>query len=188
MLLLVDNYDSFTYNLVQYFQILQVDVRVIRNDARIDFLENADTKFLVVSPGPGSPLQAGISIDLIAKYAPSIPILGICLGHQCIAKLYGAKVIRATQPLHGKTSAIFHDGKGVFADVPQGFSATRYHSLIVDRDSLPAELVVSAETKNGEIMGLRHVNLPIEGVQFHPESVKTEHGLSMLNNFITHRR
>ncbi len=187
MLLLIDNYDSFTYNLVQYFQILKADVRVIRNDAAQGDLLELSPQHLVVSPGPGNPSQAGISKAMIAKFSHQIPILGVCLGHQALAEVYGGIVVRANYPMHGKTSPIYHDGEGVFAGLSQGFLATRYHSLIVDRKSLPSCLKISAETSDGEIMGIRHREYPLEGVQFHPESILTEAGMTILQNFLTQR-
>jgi len=181
MVLLVDNYDSFTYNVVQYFNILGASVHVIRNDAKHIPL---NPHYLVISPGPSTPANAGISLSLIAKYQGQIPILGICLGHQCIGELFGGQVIRAAKPVHGKTSLIYHDGKGVFKNLKEPFVVARYHSLIVDRKTLPVCLEISAETAEGEIMGLRHRDLPIEGVQFHPESIATENGLLLLQNFL----
>lgn len=184
MLLLIDNHDSFTYNLVQAFQMLNIQVQVVRNQAlSVPECEGLNPSLLVISPGPGNPSQSGISIPLMQHYTGRIPILGVCLGHQCLAELYGGKVIRAKRPMHGKTSPIYHDDKGVFKDLPQGFKATRYHSLIVERATLPSCLEITAETEEGEIMGLRHKNDSLEGVQFHPESVLTEHGLTLLKNF-----
>jgi anthranilate synthase/aminodeoxychorismate synthase-like glutamine amidotransferase len=186
MLLLIDNFDSFTFNLVQYFQVLGLEVRLLRNNALpVKDLLELKPSYLVISPGPGHPGQAGISKELIAELSHQIPILGVCLGHQCIGELYGGNVIRARQPIHGKTSRIFHDGKGIFREMPQGFSATRYHSLIVERKTLPSCLEISAETDEGEIMGLRHRDFQsMEGVQFHPESILTESGIKILSNFI----
>ena len=185
VLLMIDNYDSFTYNLVQYFGELGEDVRVFRNDEidldRIDALRPAR---ICLSPGPCSPNEAGITLGVIERFKGAIPILGVCLGHQAIGQAFGGKVIRARQVMHGKTAPIEHDRKGVFADLPVPFVATRYHSLAVERDTLPAELEVSAWSADGEIMGLRHRTLPIEGVQFHPESIATEHGHQMLKNFL----
>jgi len=185
MLLMIDNYDSFTYNLVQYFGELEQDVRVYRND-RITIDEIADLRpdRLVISPGPCTPKEAGISIDLIQQFAGKIPILGVCLGHQAIGEAFGGEVVRAERLMHGKTSMIHHDGKTIFKTLPDPFEATRYHSLIVKRDTLPGVLKVSAETDQGEIMGLRHVNFPIEGVQFHPESILTKAGMDLLRNFL----
>jgi len=184
MLLLIDNHDSFTYNLVQAFQMLNIQVQVVRNQAlSVKECEGFNPSLLVISPGPGNPSQSGLSIPLMQHYAGRIPILGVCLGHQCLAELYGGKVIRAKQPMHGKTSPIYHMNSGVFTNLPQGFNATRYHSLIVERETLPCCLEITAETAGGEIMGLRHKKHSLEGVQFHPESVLTEHGLTLLKNF-----
>lgn len=185
MLLIIDNYDSFTYNLAQYFSDLGVDVSVTRNDAiSAGDIEKIAPSALVISPGPGEPGGAGISKDVIINYAGRIPILGVCLGHQAIGSVYGGAVIRAKTVMHGKTSLIHHDGKGVFKDVPNPFSAIRYHSLVVDRETLPRCLGISAWTADGEIMGLRHRNYSVEGVQFHPESILTEHGRQILRNFL----
>jgi anthranilate synthase/aminodeoxychorismate synthase-like glutamine amidotransferase len=186
MLLLIDNFDSFTYNLVQCFQTLGVDVKVIRNNSMNtqDCLDLRPTH-LVISPGPGHPGQSGISKELIQCFAGQLPILGVCLGHQCIGEIYGGKVVRAKQPMHGKLSAVKHDEKGLFAGIPQNFTATRYHSLIIERATLPACLHISAETEDGEIMGLRHHEIKgIEGVQFHPESIMTQEGKKILSNFL----
>lgn len=186
MLLLIDNFDSFTYNLVQYFQILNREVHVIRNN-QLSLAEYSalHPDYLVVSPGPSHPGEAGISKEAIAYFAGKIPILGVCLGHQCLGELYGGKIIRAAAPIHGKTSKIFHDGKGIFEGLPQGFLATRYHSLVVERKSLPLCLEISAETAEGEIMGLRHRFFPhLDGVQFHPESIRTQFGMELLSQFI----
>ncbi len=190
MLLVIDNYDSFTYNLVQYLAELGQQVRVVRNDeiATADIATLAPTH-IVVSPGPCTPNQAGISLDVIKTYAGRIPILGVCLGHQSIGQAFGGKVIRARQVMHGKTSMISHDGKGVFADLVNPFEATRYHSLVVERSSLPECLEITATTSDGagdtEIMGLRHKMLGVEGVQFHPESFLTTVGKQLLRNFLT---
>jgi anthranilate synthase component 2 len=182
---MIDNYDSFTYNLVQYFGELGEEVRVYRNDettvAAVAALRPAG---IVISPGPCTPNEAGITLDLIGRVAGSVPILGVCLGHQAIGQAFGGRVVRAGQVMHGKTSRIRHDGRGVFAGVPNDFVATRYHSLVVERASLPACLEVSAESEDGEIMGLRHRALAVEGVQFHPEALLTEHGHQMLQNFL----
>ena len=193
MLLLIDNYDSFTWNLVQYFGELGAEVRVRRNDeltlAEIDAMQPAQ---LVISPGPCTPNEAGISLAAIQHCAGRIPILGVCLGHQAIAQVFGARVTRAPAVMHGKTSPIHHASAGVFRDLPTPFAATRYHSLLVERDSLPAELVETAWTeRDGQrdyLMGLRHQTLPIEGVQFHPESILTEHGHQLLRNFLERAR
>lgn len=185
MLLLIDNFDSFTYNLVQCFQVLQADITVVRNNTKtLHECIQMNPKYLVISPGPGTPAQAGVSKALIEYYSGKIPILGVCLGHQCIGELFGGHVVRAKAPMHGKTSTIYHQGTGVFANMPQGFRAMRYHSLIVARETLPAALEITAETAEGEIMGLRHREYPIEGVQFHPESIMSESGLTILSNFI----
>jgi anthranilate synthase component 2 len=185
MLLMIDNYDSFTYNLVQYFGELGADVRVVRND-EIDVagIEQLDPERIVVSPGPCSPNEAGVSIAAIKHFAGKKPVLGVCLGHQAIGQAFGGKVVHAQTLMHGKTSAIEHQGQGVFAGLPAPFTATRYHSLAVERASLPECLEVTAWTADGEIMGLRHRSLTVEGVQFHPESILTEHGHAMLKNFL----
>jgi len=190
MLLMIDNYDSFTYNLVQYFGELGQEVRVVRNDA-IDVagIEKLAPSHIVISPGPGTPDDAGVSLEIYAKLADRIPILGVCLGHQALGQAFGGKVVRAGQIKHGKTSQVHHGGTGVVAGLPDPFEATRYHSLVVERDSLPDCLEVTAWTEdaNGEveaIMGLRHRTLRIEGVQFHPESILTQHGHALLRNFL----
>ena len=185
MLLMIDNYDSFTYNLVQYFGELGEDVQVYRNDA----LSVADVAALnpariVISPGPCTPNEAGISVPLIREFAGRIPILGVCLGHQSIGQAFGGRIIRAQKVMHGKNSAITHGDAGVFRGLPSPLSATRYHSLVIERASLPECLVVTAESEDGEIMGVRHKTLPVEGVQFHPEAILTEHGHAMLRNFL----
>ena len=185
MLLLIDNYDSFTYNLFQYLSELGEEVMVVRNDKmNLAGMEKLSPKRIVISPGPGAPQQAGISNDVIHHFGAHIPILGVCLGHQCIGYSYGAKVDRAGEIKHGKSSLIHHDGKGLFSGLPNPFSAIRYHSLAVMRDGLPGSLEVSAWTENGLIMGLRHRQFPVEGVQFHPESIMTEVGKDLLRNFI----
>ena len=190
MLLMIDNYDSFTYNLVQYLAELGEDVRVARNDAlSVDEIREMAPQRIVISPGPGTPNQAGITLDIIARLGAKIPILGVCLGHQSIGQAFGGNVIRAQRIMHGKTSMIHHTGEGVFANLPNPFEATRYHSLIVEKASLPKHLDVTAWTQNDdgsvyEIMGLRHKTLPIEGVQFHPESILTQHGHDLLRNFL----
>ena len=185
MLLLIDNYDSFTYNLFQYLSELGEEVWVVRND-RISLaeIEAKSPERIVISPGPGTPAQAGISNDIIRHFGGKVPILGVCLGHQCIGYAFGGRVDRASEIKHGKSSLIQHDGKGLFAGLPNPFSAIRYHSLVVMEDSLPDCLEVSARAENGLIMGLRHCQLPIEGVQFHPESIMTEVGKEILKNFI----
>ena len=185
MIALIDNYDSFTYNLVQYLGELGAEVRVFRNDqVAVDAVAALAPSHVVLSPGPGTPDDAGITLGLIEKLAGSVPILGVCLGHQAIGQAFGGKVVRAGRVMHGKTSRIRHDGGGVFAGVPDEFVATRYHSLVVERQSLPGCLAVTAQAEDGEIMGLRHRSLAVEGVQFHPEALLTEHGHAMLQNFL----
>jgi len=189
-LLMIDNYDSFTWNLVQYFQTLGAQVEVVRNDAlSVDEITARAPSHIVISPGPGTPAQAGISLEVIARLGENIPILGVCLGHQSIGQVYGGQVIGAGKIMHGKTSPIRHHGTGVFAGLPDGLTATRYHSLVVDKNSLPSCLEVTAWTENTdgsmeEIMGLRHRHYPVEGVQFHPESILTEYGHELLKNFL----
>ena len=188
-LLLVDNYDSFTYNLVQAFLVLGADVRVHRNDAiTVAEATALEPTHLCISPGPGTPQDAGVSMEMIRAFAGRIPVFGVCLGHQSIVEVFGGKVVRAGRLMHGKTSPVAHTGAGVFAGLPSPFEATRYHSLAVERASLPECLEVTAWTVDGEIMGLRHRTLPVEGVQFHPESIATEHGHAMLRNFLTGAR
>jgi len=186
MLLVIDNYDSFTFNLVQYFGELGAEMKVVRNDeVSVDEVdEDLRPQHIVISPGPGTPDTAGISLGVIERFAGRVPILGVCLGHQAIGQHFGGKVIRAPEPVHGKPVEIVHDGKTVFSGIPQSFAAGRYHSLVVDRDSLPAELVVSAESPDGLVMGLRHRTKKIEGVQFHPESILSDHGKKLLQNFL----
>ena len=185
MLLLIDNYDSFTYNLFQYLSELGEEVQVARNDkVSLDEIEKRAPQSIVISPGPGTPRQAGISNEVIRKFEGRIPILGVCLGHQCVGYSYGARVDRAGEIKHGKSSLIYHDGKGLFNGLPNPFSAIRYHSLAVMPDSLPDCLEITAWTSNNMIMGLRHRQLPIEGVQFHPESIMTELGKDLLRNFL----
>ena len=189
MIVMIDNYDSFTYNLVQYLGELGAEVRVLRNDeVAVREIESLSPSHIVISPGPGTPSEAGITLELIARMAGRAPILGVCLGHQAIGQAFGGKVVRARQLMHGKVSRIRHDGNGVYSQVPDEFIATRYHSLAVERQSLPGCLVVSAESEDGEIMGLRHRALPVEGVQFHPEALLTEHGHAMLRNFLEGRQ
>ncbi len=184
-LLLIDNYDSFTYNLVQAFLVLGADVLVYRNDAiAMEEAHALAPTHLCISPGPGTPYDAGISMDMIRAFAGRVPVLGVCLGHQSIVEVFGGKVVRAGRLMHGKTSMVHHDGKGVFADLPQPCEVGRYHSLIAARQSLPAELIVSARTAEGEIMGVRHRDLAVEGVQFHPESILTPEGPRLLGNFL----
>lgn len=186
MLLMIDNYDSFTFNIVQYFGQLGEDVLVHRNDKiTLAEIESLNPERIVVSPGPCSPEEAGISVAAIQHFAGKIPILGVCLGHQAIGAAFGGNVVRSASLMHGKTSPILHDGKELFAGLPNPFQATRYHSLIVDRPTLPACLEVTAWVENGEIMGMRHKQLPIWGVQFHPESILTEGGMELLKNFLT---
>ena len=189
MLLMIDNYDSFTYNLVQYLGELGEDVAVHRNDEiTIEGIAQMQPARIVVSPGPCTPNEAGVSVPLIKAFAGKIPILGVCLGHQSIGQAFGGKVVHAPQLMHGKTSLIQHEGAGVFRGLPQPFSATRYHSLVVERASLPDCLAVTAWTDDGTIMGVRHKTLAVEGVQFHPESILTEHGHRMLKNFLEEKR
>ena len=190
MLLMIDNYDSFTFNLVQYLQVLGAEVEVVRNDAMtVDEIEKLAPQRIVISPGPCTPNEAGVSLEVIERLGPTTPILGVCLGHQSIGQAYGGKVVRAGRIMHGKTSPIRHQGQGVFAGLPDGYEATRYHSLVVERDSLPQALEITAWTENAdgsfeEIMGLRHREHPVEGVQFHPESILTGHGHALLKNFL----
>jgi anthranilate synthase/aminodeoxychorismate synthase-like glutamine amidotransferase len=189
MLLVIDNYDSFTYNLVQYFGELGAEMKVVRNDAMsIDEIRELAPERICISPGPCTPNEAGISCEVIREFGQNaehpIPILGVCLGHQSIGQVFGGEVVRADKLMHGKTSPIFHTGKSVFEGLPSPFTATRYHSLIVKRDTLPSCLEITAETENGTIMGLMHKELPIHGVQFHPESILTEDGMRMLENFL----
>jgi anthranilate synthase component 2 len=190
MLLMIDNYDSFTYNLAQYFGELGQEVQVVRNDA-IDVagIRALQPAHIVISPGPGTPDDAAVSLDVLRELAGEVPILGVCLGHQALGQVFGGRVVRAKQIMHGKTSPVHHRGQGVFAGLPNPFEATRYHSLVVEQASLPACLEVTAWTENvdgsiDEIMGLRHKTLPVEGVQFHPESVLTAHGYNLLRNFL----
>ncbi len=186
MLLMIDNYDSFTFNIVQYLGQLGEDVQVHRNDRiTLDEIEELQPDRLVVSPGPCSPEEAGISVAAIRQFAGKIPILGVCLGHQAIGAAFGGTVVRSVSLMHGKTSPIHHDGKELFAGLPDPFLATRYHSLVVERTSLPECLEVTAWVENGEIMGMRHRELPVWGVQFHPESILTECGMDLLRNFLS---
>jgi len=186
MIVVIDNYDSFTYNLVQYFQELIPDVRVFRNDAITPAgIEALKPDHLVISPGPGNPDSAGISMEAIQHFAGKIPVLGVCLGHQALGQAYGGVIVRADRLMHGKTSPILHDGKTLFQTLPQNFQATRYHSLLVERKSLPACMEITAWTQEGEIMGIRHKTVPaLEGVQFHPESILTTEGKTLLANFL----
>jgi anthranilate synthase/aminodeoxychorismate synthase-like glutamine amidotransferase len=185
MLLIIDNYDSFTYNLVQYFGVLGCDVVVKRNDEiTIPEIEALDPERICISPGPGRPEDAGVSNELIRQLGPKKPILGVCLGHQCIGAVFGGDVVPASRLMHGKTSPVRHHGAGVFAGLPDPFEATRYHSLIVRRETLPECLAITAETAEDEVMGLQHREFPIHGVQFHPESVLTADGMKLLQNFL----
>ena len=189
MLLMIDNYDSFTYNLVQYLGELGADVRVFRNDAiTLDEVASMKPDHIVVSPGPCTPSEAGISVPLIKRFAGEIPILGVCLGHQAIGQAFGGRVVRAQRVMHGKLSLVTHDDRGVFAGVPSPFAVTRYHSLAIERATMPADLAVTATSDDGEIMGVRHRTLAVEGVQFHPEAILTEHGRHMLGNFLEGHR
>ncbi|MGF7186561.1 anthranilate synthase/aminodeoxychorismate synthase-like glutamine amidotransferase [Desulfitispora alkaliphila] len=185
MILMIDNYDSFTYNLVQYLGELGADIKVFRNDQiTLEEIESIKPQHIVISPGPCTPNEAGISMEVVRRFAGEIPILGVCLGHQSIAQVYGASIIRADNLMHGKTSEIFHDGKTVFKDVSNPFTATRYHSLIIKADTLPDCFEVSAKTEEGEIMAIRHKELIVEGLQFHPESILTTAGKQILKNFL----
>jgi len=185
MLIVIDNYDSFTYNLVQYLGELGQDIRVYRNDKiTLKEIESLKPEKIVISPGPCTPKEAGISVDLIKQFAGRIPILGVCLGHQSIGYALGGEIIHAKKLMHGKTSMINHDGKTIFKNLPNPFEATRYHSLVIERESIPDELEISAETDDGEIMGVRHKEYIIEGVQFHPESILTKVGKDLLRNFL----
>ncbi len=185
MLLMIDNYDSFTYNLVQYFGELGEDIRVFRNNKiTIEQIESLKPSRIVISPGPCTPMEAGLSVEAIRHFGGRLPLLGVCLGHQSLAVAFGGDVVRAERLMHGKTSKIRHDGKTIFQGLPNPFDATRYHSLIVKRDTLPSCFEISAETAEGEIMGLRHRSLGIEGVQFHPESILTTAGKDLLRNFL----
>ncbi|MFV0388996.1 MAG: anthranilate synthase component II [Pyrinomonadaceae bacterium] len=186
MLLIIDNYDSFTYNLVQYCGDIGTDMRIFRNDEiTADEIEtNIKPDKIMISPGPGIPKSAGITLETIKRFADKIPILGVCLGHQAIGEAFGGTVVRAPKPVHGKPAKIMHDGKGIFDGIESEFEVGRYHSLIVERDSLPKSLEITAETVDGLVMGIRHRNLPVEGVQFHPESVLTAHGKKILQNFL----
>lgn len=183
---MIDNYDSFTYNIVQYLGELGQEVKVFRNDAvSVKEVEALHPERIVISPGPGDPLDAGISNEIIQKLGPQIPLLGVCLGHQCIAHVFGGKVVRAARLMHGKSSPILHDQKTIFNGLANPFKAGRYHSLLVERESLPSEFEISAHTQEGEIMGIRHKRYPLEGVQFHPESILTPEGKRLLKNFLS---
>ncbi|MFH1369636.1 MAG: aminodeoxychorismate/anthranilate synthase component II [Elusimicrobiota bacterium] len=184
MILVIDNFDSFVYNLVQYLGEWEKDIRVFRNnEIKVEDIGKLKPSFILVSPGPCTPAEAGISVETIRAYAGKIPILGVCLGHQAIGEAFGGKIVRASRIMHGKTSMIHHDGKTIYKGLPDPFEAIRYHSLLVEKKSLPRELQVTARTKEGEIMGLRHRRFLVEGVQFHPESILTEHGRRLLRNF-----
>jgi anthranilate synthase component 2 len=185
MILMVDNYDSFTYNLVQYLGELGCDVKVVRNDElTVDAIEKLRPEKIVISPGPCTPNEAGVSLELVRRMSGRIPLLGVCLGHQAIGQAFGGKVIHAKTLMHGKVSAIHHTGQGVFRGLPSPYNATRYHSLAIERATCPADLEVTAWTEDGEIMGVRHRTLAVEGLQFHPESILTEHGHALLRNFL----
>lgn len=185
MILMIDNYDSFTYNLVQAFRGLGADMQVVRNDKiDVDGIRALAPAAIVLSPGPGNPDSAGITLEAVKAFAGAVPMLGICLGHQSIAQAFGGRIVHARRLMHGKTSPISHDGRGMFAGLPQGFAAMRYHSLAVDRGTLPECLEISAESDDGEIMGLRHRTMPIESVQYHPESIGTPEGERQIMNFI----
>jgi anthranilate synthase/aminodeoxychorismate synthase-like glutamine amidotransferase len=185
MILLIDNYDSFVYNLARYVRELGEDALVRRHDAvSLDEIAALRPSHIIISPGPCSPAEAGISIAVVRRFGPTVPILGVCLGHQCIGAAYGARIVRAGRPVHGKASSIHHDGRGLFAGLPNPFRAARYHSLVVARDGLPATLRVTATAEDGEIMAVEHVRHPVLGLQFHPESVLTEHGYLLLDRFL----
>jgi para-aminobenzoate synthetase component 2 len=185
MIIMIDNYDSFTYNLVQYLGVLGEELIVKRNDeVTLKEIERLNPDFIMISPGPCTPNEAGISLEAIAYFAGKIPIFGVCLGHQAIAQAFGGKIVRADRLMHGKTSQVFHDGKTIFSGIPSPFTATRYHSLIVEKETLPDCFEISAWTEENEIMAIRHKTLPVEGVQFHPESIMTSHGMQLLKNFI----
>tara|TARA_B110000503_G_scaffold137186_1_gene220960 strand:+ start:2876 stop:3466 length:591 start_codon:yes stop_codon:yes gene_type:complete len=186
MLLMIDNYDSFTYNLVQYFGELGANVQVHRNDQiTLEQIDQLAPDLICISPGPCSPAEAGVSVDVIKRYAGKVPILGVCLGHQAIGAAFGGRIVRAKEIMHGKTSPVTHQQSDVFAGLPSPFTVIRYHSLAIERASLPDSLIITAETPDGEIMGVRHRELPLYGVQFHPESVLSEQGHALLNNFLT---
>ncbi|KAF0993491.1 aminodeoxychorismate/anthranilate synthase component II [Geobacillus sp. TFV-3] len=185
MIVMIDNYDSFTYNLVQYLGVLGEKLIVKRNDEiTVAEIERLRPDFIMISPGPCTPNEAGVSLEVIDRFAGQIPIFGVCLGHQAIAQAFGGRVVRAPRLMHGKTSSVYHDGETIFRGVPNPFTATRYHSLIVEKETLPDCFVVSAWTEEDEVMAIRHKTLPVEGVQFHPESIMTSHGMQLLKNFI----
>ncbi|AKF93583.1 aminodeoxychorismate/anthranilate synthase component II [Brevibacillus laterosporus] len=186
MIIMIDNYDSFTYNLVQFVGELGEELRVFRNDKiTLEEIENMNPDYLMISPGPCTPNEAGISMEVVRHFAGKIPIFGVCLGHQSIGQVFGGKIVRADRLMHGKTSEVLHDGKTIFASIPSPFQAARYHSLVIQEESIPEELEITARTPEGEIMAIRHRELPIEGVQFHPESIITQYGKQMLKNFLT---
>lgn len=186
MILVLDNYDSFTYNLVQYIGVFRSDVQVMRNDTfHIDDLRKLNPDKIVISPGPGRPENAGLSVEVVKEFGSKLPILGVCLGHQAIAAAHGARVVQAPEIRHGKTSAIMHENSRLLNGLPSPLEATRYHSLVVDEKSLPSDLAVTARTRNGLVMGIEHRTHPMTGLQFHPESILTEHGLQIIENFIT---
>tara|TARA_X000000368_G_scaffold418233_1_gene417141 strand:+ start:5117 stop:5683 length:567 start_codon:yes stop_codon:yes gene_type:complete len=185
MLLMIDNYDSFTYNLVQYFFELGQDVEVYRNDEiSLEDIKNKSPKYIVISPGPCTPKEAGISVEVIRNMKSEIPILGVCLGHQCIGSAFGSRIIPAKELMHGKLSSIKHNGTGIFSNIPDEFTATRYHSLVIEEETMDSELIVNARTEDGTIMAIQHQSLPVVGLQFHPESISTDHGIKMLSNFL----
>ncbi len=184
-LLMIDNYDSFTYNLVQYFYILGADVIVKRNDEiEVEDIEYMDISAIVISPGPCTPAEAGISVETVKRFYNKKPILGVCLGHQSIGVAFGGKITKAKRLMHGKTSKIYHSGSDIFENIPSPFEAVRYHSLVIDRETLPKVLTITAESEDGDIMGVKHIEYPVFGVQFHPESVLSQYGMDILNNFI----
>ena len=184
-ILMIDNYDSFTFNLFQYFGIIGANVIVKRNDEiKVSEISKMDIDKIVISPGPGTPDDAGISMEVIDKFSGKIPILGVCLGHQCIGQVFGGKIVNAKRIMHGKTSEIFHNGKGVFKEIPSPFTATRYHSLVIERNTLPDFLEITASSDDEEIMGVKHKNFPVYGIQFHPESILTTQGMNILKNFV----
>ncbi|MBG9772448.1 aminodeoxychorismate/anthranilate synthase component II [Brevibacillus laterosporus] len=186
MIIMIDNYDSFTYNLVQFVGELGEELRVFRNDKiTLEEIENMKPDYLMISPGPCTPNEAGISMDVVRHFAGKVPIFGVCLGHQSIGQVFGGKIVRADRLMHGKTSGVLHDGKTIFASIPSPFQAARYHSLVIQEESIPEEIEITARTPEGEIMAIRHRELPIEGVQFHPESIITQYGKQMLKNFLT---
>ncbi len=184
-ILMIDNYDSFTFNLFQYFGILGADVKVYRNnEIKVTDIEKKNIDKIVISPGPGNPDDAGVSMEIITKYCEKIPILGVCLGHQCIGQVFGGKIINAKNIMHGKTSKIIHNSKGIFKNIPKQFVATRYHSLVIERETIPEELEITAVSDDDEIMGIQHKKFSVYGIQFHPESILTTQGMNILKNFI----